>query len=128
MNRVAGRLYDQQRLDALRKYLDRNNVDLVLNSTESKFIAHSMGGHPMYLPPDPTYYEIYHECSTIDTSKASDTQSSLGLAEYYTATPPRPRKGSFSIITSCHESSLSVEGFRDWPSPIGWNSVLPMPK
>jgi zincin-like metallopeptidase toxin 4 of polymorphic toxin system len=61
MNRVAGRLYGQDRLDALRKYLDRNNVDVFLNSTENKFIAHSVGRHQMYLPPNPTYYEVYHE-------------------------------------------------------------------
>jgi hypothetical protein len=61
MNRVAGRLYGPNRLDALRKYLDRNNVDFILNSTENKFIAQAIGRHQMYLPPDPTYYEVYHE-------------------------------------------------------------------
>lgn len=61
MSRVAGRLYGQNRLDALRKFLDHNNVDLILNSTENKFIAQSIGRHQMHLPPDPTYYEVYHE-------------------------------------------------------------------
>src|ERR1700730_11039378 len=61
MTRVSGRLYDQNRLDALRRYLDRNNVDLILNSTENKFVAHSIGRHQLHLRPDPTFYEVYHE-------------------------------------------------------------------
>lgn len=61
MNRVAGKLYDPNRLDALRRHLDRNHVDLIRNSTEKKFIAQAVGRHRMLLPPDPTYYEVYHE-------------------------------------------------------------------
>ena len=61
MNRTAGRLYDQNRIDALRRYLDRNNVDLILNSTENKFVANSVGRHQLHLRPDPTFYEVYHE-------------------------------------------------------------------
>lgn len=36
-------------------------MDLILNSKENKFIAHSVSRHQMYLAPDPTYYEVYHE-------------------------------------------------------------------
>jgi hypothetical protein len=49
MNRVAGRLFDQKRLGALRMYLGRNNVDLILNSMENKFVAHSVGRHELQL-------------------------------------------------------------------------------
>jgi hypothetical protein len=61
MNRVAGKLFGQNRLDALRSYLDRNHVDLILNSTENKFVAHAVGRHQLHLCPDPTFYEVYHE-------------------------------------------------------------------
>jgi hypothetical protein len=61
MNRVAGRLYDPIRLDALRRYLDQNGVDLIVDSTENKFVARSVGRHQLHLRPDPTLYEVYHE-------------------------------------------------------------------
>jgi hypothetical protein len=61
MNRVAGRLYDQNRLDALRRHLDRNCVDLIGNSTENKFVANAVGRHQSYLCPSPTFYKVYHE-------------------------------------------------------------------
>jgi hypothetical protein len=61
MSRVAGRLFGLNRLDALRRYLDRNNVDLILNSAENKFVACAVGRHQLHLRPDPTFYEVYHE-------------------------------------------------------------------
>jgi hypothetical protein len=61
MPRVPGRPYDQIRLDALQRYLDRNNVDLIRNSADRKFVAHAVGRHQLHLCPDPTFYEVYHE-------------------------------------------------------------------
>jgi hypothetical protein len=61
MNRIPGKPYGANRLVALRKYLDRNNVDLIANSTENKFVAQALGRHQLYLCPDPTFYEVYHE-------------------------------------------------------------------
>ena len=60
-NRLSGRLYGPQRIAALRRYLDRNNVDLILDSKESTFVAKAFGRHELHLRSDPTFYEVYHE-------------------------------------------------------------------
>jgi hypothetical protein len=61
MTRVPGKLYDKNRLDALKIYLDKNHVDLLVNRVETKFVASSIGRHQMHLRIDPTFYEVYHE-------------------------------------------------------------------
>jgi len=87
MTRVAGRLYDQNRLDALRRYLDRNNVDLILNSAENKFVANSIGRHQLHLRPAPTFYEVYHELHHFrhlrGVGYARFSQTSEALREQY---------------------------------------------
>jgi hypothetical protein len=87
MNRVPGTLYDQNRLDALRRYLDRNSVDLLLNSLENKFVANVVGRHQLYLCPNPTYYEVYHELQHYRHLKgvefANFSRTSVMLREQY---------------------------------------------
>jgi hypothetical protein len=38
-----------------------NNVDLILDSTETKFTAKAFGRHELHLRSNPTFYEVYHE-------------------------------------------------------------------
>jgi hypothetical protein len=61
LTRVPGRLYDQRHLAALQRYLGSQNVHLILNCNEAKFVAYAIGTHELYLRPYPTYYEVYHE-------------------------------------------------------------------
>jgi hypothetical protein len=61
MIRIPGRPYDQQRLVALRGYLNRQSVDLVENAAETRFVANAIGRHRLCLRPKPTFYEVYHE-------------------------------------------------------------------
>jgi hypothetical protein len=67
--------------------LDRNNVDLILDSTENKFVAHSVGRHELHLRPKPTFYEVYHELQHYrhlrGVGYTSFSQTSEALREQY---------------------------------------------
>lgn len=82
MIRVAGRLYGPNRLGALRRYLDRNNVDLILNSNQMMFGAKAIGRHELHLCPNPTFYEVYHELQHYRHPKG------VGYARYSRTTEP----------------------------------------
>ena len=61
VRRVPGRLYDAPQRAALKKYLDRNNVDLIEDAAETSFSAKAFGRHELRIRSDATYYEVYHE-------------------------------------------------------------------
>ena len=87
LTRVPGRLYDHRHLAALQWYLGSQNVHLILNCNEAKFVAYAIGTHELYLRPNPTYYEVYHELQHLrhlrGVGYADFSRTSEALREQY---------------------------------------------